>query len=204
MAKPKQWRRDLDEFNRADDHQKLIRNLTADLPINSSISISIADDPYPTGTKIPVVRSIRDDTLAGMHARRQIDDAQLAAGRLWQKFYERGEVGSITAIDPTREAVDGGRIPEPITDRQISALRKLDESHQWLGREGYSIVYSILGERTRLKDAALMYGYLSQREIEFFGQRFRNCLEELAVLWGFAQRTVSNSPPKLTRGAKQA
>ncbi len=166
--------------------QRIHERLAADLPINSRVSIAIVQDPYSDcGEQIQVLRSTRDDPLSGLHARRFIDTAQLAAGRRWQELYEKAEVGSIRAIDPTKEAVDGGRIPEPITDYQIKALRQLDEAHAWLGKVDYMIVFTVLGDRMMLKDAAERHGYITAREQDYFGRRFKTSLEQLAELWGF-------------------
>lgn len=178
---------------------KIHERLSRDLPINSVVSVTVVDDPYSRGEKIQVIRSVRNDALAGLHARTYIDDAQFAAGRKWENLFERAEIGSIRAIDPTREAVDGGQIPEPITDHQIAALRKLDEAHKWLGRDGYEIVFSVLGERRLLKEAAEYRGFVTAREIDYFSRRFRECLEALARLWGFAQ---APTPRQLTCQAK--
>lgn len=172
---------------------KIHQRLSQDLPVNAVVSIAIVDDPYSeVGEKIQVIRSTRTDALAGLYARNWIDDAQFCAGRKWENLFESAEIGSIRAIDPTKEAVDGGRIPEPITDHQISALRKLDEAHQWLGRDGYNIVFAVLGERHLLKEAAQRCGYVTAREIDYFSRRFRECLETLAQLWGFAQANTTN------------
>jgi hypothetical protein len=174
--------------------QKIHNRMSADLPINARVSIAIVTDPYSgAGEKIQVLRSVRDDPLAGLLARNQIDNAQFEAGRMWQLFYERSEVGHIRAIDPTKEAVDGGRMPEPITDRQIAALRKLDEAHKWLGNGGYEFVFTILGKRKLIKEAAEIHGFYTARELAYFGKRFQECLESLACLWGLVDKPVSKS-----------
>jgi hypothetical protein len=105
------------------DMPKIYDRQSRDLPINSKVAEAIVDDPLEAGAKLKVLRSVRDDPLADMHSRRQIDDAMLAAGREWQRYHEDTQIGGISAIDTTKEAVDGGRIPEPITDRQIKAIR---------------------------------------------------------------------------------
>jgi hypothetical protein len=172
--------------------EKMHQRLSQDLPIGSVVSIAIVADPYSqTGEKIQVLRSTRDDPLAGMHARQQIDDAQLAAGRKWQRLFEQAQIGQIRAIDPGKEAVDGGRTPEPITDRQIATMRKLDEAHKWLGKNDYSIIYTVLGLRRMLKEAAEIHGYSTAREFDYFSRRFKESLESLAVLWGFAQKSTN-------------
>ena len=68
-------------------------------------------DPYdPNGAKLTVLRQTRGDPLGRLHAHSQIDDAQYHAGRRYQGDRERADRGA-RAIDPTKEAVDGGRLP---------------------------------------------------------------------------------------------
>ena len=169
--------------------EKVYDRMSADLPINSVVSVAIVADPYSTvGERIQVLRSIRDDPVAGMHARGQVDDAQLAAAREWQRFYEGSEVGSIRAIDPAKEAVDGGRMQDPISDRQIRASAEMAKADKRLGYDGKMLVMDILGRRLSIREAAERRGEFTRSGWEYTGRRFRECLESLAVLWGFAMK----------------
>lgn len=141
-------------------------------------------DPY--GDKVRVARNLRDDPLAGMLARDQIDVAQFEAGRRWQRYHERATIGSVGAIDPTKEAVDGGCIPEPITDGQIEAQTHLNAAREALGSYDTVLVYMVLGERKSLTEVADHWRMSSDLERKYLGRRFRDSLETLASLWGFA------------------
>src|SRR3974390_2897019 len=77
---------------------------------DTETAVEVVDDPYGPG-KIDVVRSVRDDPLAGLRARRFIDEAQFVAGRHWQQCWEDSEIGQVRAIDTTKEPVDGGKGP---------------------------------------------------------------------------------------------
>lgn len=165
---------------------KIYERMTADLPINSQVAPAVVDDPYEPGSKSRVLRSVRDDMLAALAARGQIDQAQYDAGREWQKYHSQSEIGGISAIDPGKEAVDGGRMPEPITDRKIDAFRKLNESRQCLGVDGYELVSSILAHHNSITEAATIRKLGSKDGRAYVGRRFRECLECLAVLWGHA------------------
>ncbi len=180
------WRQDLDRSNAAQAREALIAKLTADLTINSSVAMTTVDDPTEKGKTQPAVRSLRDDPLAGMYSRSQIDSAQFQAGRYWQKAYEGAEIGSVRAIDTTKEAVDGGRFFGPDTDKQSKSLADLNASFRELGKEGSAIVRDILGARMSIKMAAASRGLTSKSEQEYIGRRFRECLETLAILWGYA------------------
>lgn len=179
---------------------KIHDRISHDLPINSRVAIAIVDDPYSSvGEKITVVRSVRDDPLAGMLSRGQIDQAQFAAGREWQRYAEDCEIGSIQAIDTTKEAVDGGRMREPITDRQIIAFKAIAESRQALGHEGNRLVFDILALRVTIRQAAESRGRFTQWGWKATGREFRACLEKLADLFGCASKELTDlSPLKLS------
>lgn len=167
--------------------EKVYDRQSTDLPINSIVAVAIVADPYSDqGEKIQVLRSVRDDPLAGMRSRNQIDDAQFAAGRKWQYYAEQCEIGSIQAIDTTKTAVDGGKAREPITDRQIEAFKRLYESNKKLGSERNRLIFDILGLRRTIREAAEARGRFTKYGWDRTGIEFRECLELLAVLWGFA------------------
>jgi len=177
-------------MNKRENTAKVHDRLSSDLPYNASVAIAIVADPYSQiGEKIQVIRSVRDDPLAGMHARRQIDDAQLAAGRKWQMLHECATVGVIRAIDPTKEAVDGGRIPEFLTDPQIKAFRALTEAYKHLDATVNRVIFSVLSERKSIATTATDLGYITDRGARQIGFMFRDGLESLAKLWGFAGGT---------------
>lgn len=169
-------------------HEKIHDRMTADLPINAQVSPAIVDDPYSDrGEKLQLLRSTRDDPLAGMLSRDQIDEAQFKAGRKWQQLHESSTIGAIQAIDPGKEAVDGGKMRDFLTDRQIRAFEELSKAAAELGGFGGSLIFRILAERKSISEAADFFGCRSQREVDYIGRRFRECLETLAVHWGYAQ-----------------
>jgi hypothetical protein len=150
----------------------------------SGTVFAIVDDPYShSGGQIAVLRATRDDPLAAMLARGSIDQAQYHAGREWQRTWENAGIGAVRAIDPTKEPVSGsGPRPDPITDRQRRAVEELRTAQLMLGYEGDRLVREILGDRVALADAAQRHGWAKK----FTGQRFKECLETMAKLWGFA------------------
>lgn len=162
---------------------------STDLTRNAQVSPAVVDDPYSTiGEKIQVTRSLRDDPLAWMDSRGFLHPSQLAAGRRWQAILERAQIGGVKAIDPTKEAVDGKRIPEPITDGQIKATKQLAEADRELGLEGCALVRDILEHRMTVAVAAARRGLTKEPEVKYLGRRFRECLDTLAKLWGLATK----------------
>lgn len=165
---------------------KIYERVGTDSTGQAHVSITIVDDPLEPGAKLKVLRNVRDDPLAEMHARGKVDDAQFNAGREWQRHHEAAEVGSVSAIDPTKEAVDGGKIPEPFTDRQRRARLKLAAAHNELGPYGWSIIFDALGRRMTIAEIAESRNMTREREQSYLAFRFRECLETLAKLWGYA------------------
>jgi hypothetical protein len=165
--------------------------MATDLTRNAMVAPAIVDDPLGTilGEKIQVTRSLRDDTLAWMRAREFIEEHQYQAGRLWEKFYHFTQIGGVRAIDPTKEAVDGGRLPEPITDAQMQASDRLLEADTKLGMEGSVLIRDILGYGLTLRLAGARRGMSSEAEIKYMGKRFRECLDTVSKLWGFRTST---------------
>lgn len=164
------------------------KRLTHDLPHGAQVASTVEDDPYEAGGRILVLRSIRDDPLGGLYARGQIDDAQFAAGRQWQRYYEMAGIGQVIAMDPTKEPVDGhGATRSDITDSQIEAFRQLIFAGRELGFEDYKLVEMVLGQGLAIKEICRRRGELTESRIKFWGARFRGCLETLARLYGFAQ-----------------
>jgi len=160
---------------------------TGDLPYNARVAIAVVDDPYSsTGEKIKVNRSVRNDPIADMLARGLIDQARYLAGRRWQELHERSTIGAIRAIDPGKEAVDGGKTPEPLTDSQIKAFRELNSAYMRLGEWGTALMRDLLENQMAMAKMAEKYGLTTGRQANFMSMRVRECLEDLAKLWGFA------------------
>lgn len=166
------------------DESKIYDRMSADLPTGSQVVPAVVKDE--AGDYIRVLRSVRDDPLAGMLSRGQIDAAQFEAGRLWQQYREDSEIGGAQAIDTTKEAVDGGRFKEPDLTKLSVAIKKLSQAKQNLGDYGASLIEDILGRRMSIAEVAAARSMPRQREIDYIGRRFRECLESLAKLWGFA------------------
>jgi hypothetical protein len=145
------------------------------------------DDPLglEPGDKIVTLRSIRNDPLARMHTHRQIDEAQYQGGRAFQDDWERAERGP-RAVDPTREYVDGGQAREPITEGQRKAVLRLNRAERELGADGSALVHDVLVHGMTMEQVGERRGLRGQRWKDYFVRRFRECLDRLALIYGFA------------------
>ena len=169
-----------------------------DLPHNAEVAAIEIDDPLALepGGRIVTLRSIRNDPLARLHSHHQIDEAQFRGGRAFQDDWERAERGP-RALDPSREHVDGGQFREPITERQRSAVLRLNRAERELGADGSALVHDILIFGMTMEQVGLRRGLRSQRWNDYFARRFRECLDRLALMYGFATecRTASRQRP---------
>lgn len=169
-------------------HDRMARDLLR----NAQVAAVEVDDPFglEPGDKIVVLRSTRDDPLAEMKARGFIDDCDYEAGRRWQRAYEDSEIGGLCGIDPSKEAVDGGRMRDPISDRRDEAGRELKRARDSLKGSNWLIVV-VLGTRKSLLDVAReTAGPLCSHEGAYKRLRteFHKALETLAVVFGYTNR----------------
>lgn len=91
-----------------------------------------------------------------------------------------------SAVDPTREYVDGGQAREPITEGQRKAVRRLNHAERELGADGSALVHDVLILGMTMAQTAQRRGLRGQRSNDYFARRFRECLDRLALIYGFA------------------
>lgn len=167
------------------DPSKVHDRRATDLLRNAQVAVIEIDDPYERGAKIVAIRSTRNDPLAALHARNHIDEAQYHGGRAFQHDFETAERGP-RAIDPSKEAVDGGMMPEPLTDHQRDAVVRLARADRKLGENGSILTRNVLIHGMTVKQIGEVRGQSSEIELKYIGQRFRECLDCLALVYGFA------------------
>jgi hypothetical protein len=157
-----------------------------DLPRNAEVAAIEVDDPLglERGDKIVALRSIRNDPLGRFHSHRQIDEAQYQGGRAFQNDWEKAERGP-QAVDPTREYVDGVRMREPITEGQRKAVLRLNRAERELGADGSALVHEVLVLGMTMEQISDRRGVSGQRWLDYFARRFRECLDRLALIYGF-------------------
>jgi hypothetical protein len=164
-----------------------------DLPLNAEVAAVEVDDPLAleAGEKIVALRSIRNDPLARLHSRGQINEAQYQGGRAFQNDWERAERGP-QAVDPTREYVDGVQTREPITEGQRKAVLRLNRVERELGADGAALVHDVLVQGMTMEQIGRRRGLSTQRWKDYFSRRFQECLDRLALSYGFATERRSS------------
>lgn len=136
--------------------------------------------------RVTVARSIRGDPLGEMHAKRQISDAQYAAGRRYQATSEAMGIGVSRSPGDIKEPVDGGLGPtDGLTDRKLDAAKQMDAWRQLLGARGFELVQLVLiAGRSHPWIARQLYGGATQANRRYVGRLFRDCLDQLAADMG--------------------
>jgi hypothetical protein len=174
---------------------KVYDRRSGDLPFNAEVATIEVDDPFAleAGEKIVALRSVRNDPLGWLHSHRQIDEAQYQAGRAFQNDWERAERGP-KAVDPTREYVDGLQAREPITEGQRKAVLRLNTCERELGADGSALVHDVLVKGMTMEQVGQRRGLRTQRWKDYFARRFKECLDRLALIYGFAAE--KHKPPK--------
>lgn len=156
-------------------------------------------DPYNPEEKIVVMRSYRDDPLEQLFKKGHIDEPQRDAGIEWQKDYEAAQGASAVRAMQYKDPVDGGgQIPDPITDRQQNAVKRLAKCDRALGQHGSQIVRLYLGYRMSASGISQYMGDKTKSGVDYIGKRIRECLETIAIEYGFR----GNSPDWEQRRAK--
>lgn len=158
------------------------------------------DDPLglEPGDKIVALRSIRNDLLGRLHSHRQVDEAQYQAGRAFQNDWERAERGP-RAVDPSRDYVDGGQMREPITEGLRKAVLRLNRAERELGADGSALVHDVLLQGMTMEQVGERRGLRGQRWNDYFARRFRECLDRLALTYGFSTAAPAGHVRKAQR-----
>lgn len=162
-----------------------------DLLRNARVSPIEVDDPFEVGAKILVMRSTRNDPIADMHARGHLSDCEYATARHWERAYEDSAIGGVPAMDPGKESVDGGKMAEVLTDRQIKAIKELKLAREELGNAGNWLIIQVLGTKKTIEDVAWEWKQAKRDSAgcKYIRRRFHECLSTLSVLFGYAMPT---------------
>jgi hypothetical protein len=183
---------------------KLHDRRSTDLPRNAEVASVEVDNPLglEPGEKIVALRSIRNDPLGRLHSHRQIDAVQYQAGRAFQDDWERAERGP-QAVDPSRDYVDGAQAREPITEGQRNAVLRLNRAERELGADGSALVHDVLVRGMTMQQVGERRCLCTQRWIDYFSRRLRECLDRLALLYGFATEKTPGKAPPLSHRARE-
>lgn len=163
----------------------------------------VIDDPLEAGQRYSAAVNVRESSIDHMASRGRIDPAQALAGERFRRLWEKAAVGRNQAMDPTREAVDGGGCGDPISDGLVKAGQELARVMRELGPVGSKLLVSVVGEGKRIEDVAAGWtrsgGVVSGRRAEgYVTGRMIEALDELVRFWKLESSSLVQDAP--TRG----
>jgi hypothetical protein len=136
------------------------------------------------------------DVIAGMFARRQIDDAMFQAARRYQRLADQAAwAASVKSVDIAAPQIQGAQRDYAAgIDQALAARDELQAIERQLGRklgeDGVTLLRDVLGRGLRIEDAAKERGEGEPVQVSWFGGFFRRCLRHLAEVTGFAVRNA--------------
>jgi hypothetical protein len=134
--------------------------------------------------RIMAAYNAKESYVGLLFIRGHISAAERRAGdKVRQAFEMMGGAGA-RAIDYSRTKVDGGQIASTVTIEQLQAGATLRECHSILGAQGHDLIIRIAGEGKTPRDIAPS----NERMQNYLSMRLRECLETLAVHWGYQNR----------------
>jgi hypothetical protein len=139
-------------------------------------------DPYDPERRITITINARHDVITHWWTRGKIDAAQMAAGRRFQRLWQKAEIGGPAAIDLSKSKVDGGFPVDPLTDAVAAARRELSTLAGALGKIDFPLLTRIVGEGLSLEAEASRWG--GRDPERYIARRVRDALATLALHWG--------------------
>jgi hypothetical protein len=134
---------------------------------------------------IGAVINARESAVTTLAAKGVLTAPQVAAADHFRRLWEAMGGKGASAIDYSREHVDGGPIPEPIKAFQIDAGKQLMLAFSALkerrGVDGYKLVCAIAGEGRSIHELTA-----SRRERDTTTDILRACLDVLSEHWGYS------------------
>jgi len=143
-------------------------------------------DPYEPDKPLRVMKNLREHPLHMLAHRNVINSAQQYAGEKYRANYERAVIGASIAIDYSRDRVDGGPTPEPLTESRQKAIEWLKRvaSYPGIGKRGDAILSQICGQGFGIAECARNLKYPGPRGEGFVSHRLVECLDTLLEFMG--------------------
>jgi hypothetical protein len=85
---------------------------------------------------------------------------------------------------------------EPITEGQRKAVLRLNRAVRELGADGSALVHDVLVRGMTMEQVGQRRGLHTQRWKDYFARRFYECLDRLALIYGFATADPVKTLPR--------
>lgn len=149
--------------------------------------------------KIDALINVKESAISALVAKKAIDECQAEAAVKFRRLFEAMGGKGASAIDYSREQVDGGGATVAITDQQIDAGRKLKLAHDALtkahGVYAWKIVIYVCGEGLSIHDMTE-----TRRQRDTLTDNLRQYLDCLAAHWNLSTRQNVSAPQRSLQG----
>lgn len=130
----------------------------------------------------------KESAISVLASKKAIDECQAEAAIKFRRLFEAMGGKGASAIDYSKEQVDGGGFTDPIGDRQIDAGKKLALAHEALtkayGTHAWRIMTYVCGEGLSIHELTE-----TRRERDTLTDLLRLYLDCLAEHWRLSTRT---------------
>lgn len=133
--------------------------------------------------KVRAFVNIRESAVGTLYKRGHISEAQWAAAGRFRMYWEKSGAKGTVAIDYRRVQVDGGKMQDPLSDRTVDAVQRLNDCMPVLGRRTFELMVKVVGQGMEIADIAQ-----TQREKKTFSDYLKDGLEDLAAHWGYKNK----------------
>lgn len=141
----------------------------------------------------------KESAISVLASKGAIDECQAEAAVKFRRLFEAMGGKGASAIDYSREQVDGGGATVAITDQQIDAGRKLKLAHDALtkahGVYAWKIVIYVCGEGLSIHDMTE-----TRRQRDTLTDNLRQYLDCLAAHWNLSTRQNVSAPQRSLQG----
>ena len=142
-------------------------------------------DPMAPGTLTRAAANVRESSVAHMHSRGRLNNAQVAVSDRFRRLWELAAIGKAFGIDFEHEGRSIGRVGDPLTDDVVYAGAEMAKVMKSIGLAYWAILVALVGERKSIADVAKRYPDLSGRRAEgYVSGTLVDALDALVRLWG--------------------
>jgi hypothetical protein len=154
--------------------------------LQSSLIATDVPDPFEPDRPLRVMRNLREHPLHFLLHKGSIDMPQYLAGDKYRMNYERAIIGASIAMDYSRDRVDGGLAPEPLTESRQKAIEWLKQvaSYPCIGKRGNAILSQICGQGFGIAETARNLDFPGRNGETFISMRLKECLDALNEFMG--------------------
>ncbi|WP_455473970.1 hypothetical protein [Bartonella sp. B30(2025)] len=135
---------------------------------------------------IVAIANANSRPIALLYAKGHINKAQYKAAERFYSYWRQSQADLHMSLDYTRQKVDGNQAYVHPIESQIEATNHLNTIKISLGILGYQLVEQVVGYGQAIKDL-----HASKRKQNSLADHLRDCLDLLALHWGYTNQKCS-------------